>query len=240
MADNFWEDILGSWGGTKTKTPARPQAVPHGPIPALADSINAATDRTRRGIYEGIQGMLDEDSRLADIEDKRLSDAQAWLTNRASLLDNASAGVQEAVNRGMISEAAANGGLVARDAVANLRRSLGARGIGGGSGVATGLLTRIEQDRVASLDTSRRAIARDYASRAMDRASQQFAMDLGLAQFNSQGASMLRSDSMRDALNALLGIEGIETQQATAKDAAKAAKSGGILGGIGGILGAIL
>ena len=74
----------------------------------------------------------------------------------------------------------------------------------------------------------------------MDRASQQFAMDLGLAQFNSQGASLLRSDSMRDALNALLGIEGIETQQATAKDAAKAAKSGGILGGIGGILGAIL
>lgn len=242
MPQDF-NDIFGTifpgWA-PRNSQPAAPQAQPRGPIPSLARNINAATDNTRRGIYEGVQAMLDEDSRLAGVEDQRFQQQSDFLTQQFNSINNMGADVQAAINRGLVSEAATGAGLMARDAVANLRRSLGARGIGGGSGVATGLLTRIEQDRSASMDTSRRAIARDYAMRAQDRGSQQFAQALGLGQFRSQGGSMLRSDSLRDALNALLGIEGIETQQATAKDAAKAAKSGGLLGGIGGIIGAIL
>lgn len=132
------------------------------------------------------------------------------------------------------------GAMASKQAMAALRRNLGARGVGFNSGVGQGLAAQIELQRTGQAVGARRDVAIDAARRRFQQ--QQFRTGI-LAQI----AGLENQQADTTAMDALQDVASLQFQRAkdhrgermTRKAASRAATAGAIQGGFG-LLGSLL
>lgn len=179
---------------------------------------------------------------LAEEENQRRTQTIGYLQKEKQKADIASRPMGEeerGLRMGRINDAAAGQAL---DNWGTLRGHLGAAGITGG-GLAAGLGSQIEMQRLGQVQGGKRDLAIYEMERQAQNASDSFLRSMGLAQYMNQGPSMIESDQFNSLIdtgvNTYLGMEEIEASKYAAKQNKKAGKASGVGSVIGGALSAI-
>lgn len=190
-----------------------------------------------------LEKMLDEASRLANVENARYATEYNRLGNASDAFNKGFEADEERATNLALGSQFDSIGQGALDQSRQLRTQLGGRGVDASSGLATFLADRIGlQQQNLRYGAMRNAAMDSYARRNAHRTAQ-YAQQANLAQFGNQSPSMLRLDALTNQaefdLADLVSQRQADAAKYAAKKSASAAKSSGIGGVIGSVLGGL-
>lgn len=203
-------------------------------------NIGDDADISRIQTKGALSAALQEAFRLRDIEDQRFEDSSAFLRGEFDAANADFADSEKRLENLFFSQAADAAGGQAREGVANLRSSLGARGINPNSGLAAGLASRVATQQQNQIVGATRDIALDSSRRRAVQRSQRLNSAFGLANFENQSPSLLGADALGSISNVLAGREANDVAAKEARKARNAQERGAVISGIGGLLGRTL
>ena len=175
---------------------------------------------------------------LAGEENKRRDQALGILNKELARGDKEFASENGFIRDTDFSRLADGAGAKAKAGISNLRSLLGARGLGGGSGAAAGLASRIAFQQQSEVIGAKRDTALEAAQRsAIHRARRQQFVG-GIANLTNQSPSMIGLDTLTNIFDVRAAGVSRQEEIGAANKAGKRAQTGAILGGVGNIFGA--